>query len=390
MRQFGELGIEQRFLFASFGTAHADPIAVEPKIRTARHSRTAPSSTSRSNRRRLARSDSLAAFAAVAGETASSASSISITRPAPLPSALARRSTASPIAAKDRRRAHEPPARRARTAVAQWSGQSASPGRGRRPADRDDGRAIVVASRAMGASQPSFRASIRSLSHSAKISVSARGAPSSIRVVVELGARRRRQRIFFALKETSAAPRPALRDPGLAAVRADRRPCASVGSSNRDRRRGETAPQPMDAPGGAGGRVPAGVGRDARRRAARKILAMARQGGAGGRGAQGQALAQRAGERRIGAKNLVQQSEAGAGEESRLEPASAPTPARFGGRAQDGNACFNSGLAGAKLQRGAPARPPPRQGDGRRAARSAAGVSSSRTSAGSNRTMASA
>ena len=37
----------------------------------------------------------------------------------------------------------------------------------------------------MGASQPSFCANIRSLSHSAKISVSARGAPSSIRIVVE-------------------------------------------------------------------------------------------------------------------------------------------------------------------------------------------------------------
>jgi len=45
---------------------------------------------------------------------------------------------------------------------------------------------------------------------------------------------------------------------------------------------------------------------------------MARQRGAGGGGAQGQALAQRAGERRIEAKNLVEQGEPGAGEESRV------------------------------------------------------------------------
>ena len=78
----------------------------------------------------------------------------------------------------------------------------------------------------------------------------------------------------------------------------------------------QTAPQPMDAPGRAGGAPP--TWRDARRRAARRILAMARQGGAGGRGAQGEALAQRAGERRIEANNLVEQGEAGAGEESRV------------------------------------------------------------------------
>ena len=49
-----------------------------------------------------------------------------------------------------------------------------------------------------------------------------------------------------------------------------------------------------------------------------RILAMARQGGAGGRRSQGEALAQRPGERRIEANNLIQQSEAGAGEESRV------------------------------------------------------------------------
>ena len=67
-----------------------------------------------------------------------------------------------------------------------------------------------------------------------------------------------------------------------------------------DRRRGETAPQPMDAPGGAGGRVPAGVGRKMLGVAQRgRILAMARQRGAGGGGAQRQALAQRPGEWRV-------------------------------------------------------------------------------------------
>ena len=132
----------------------------------------------------------------------------------------------------------------------------------------------------------------------------------------------------------------------------------------------------MDAAGGAGGRVPAGVGRKMFGVAQRgSILAMARQGGAGGRRAQGEALPQRAGERRIGAKNLVEQSEPGAGEESRLEAPSAPTAAVVGGRAQDGNACSNSGLIGANAARRAGAtaawarRPAPAQADRRRAFR---------------------
>ena len=153
-----------------------------------------------------------------------------------------------------------------------------------------------------------------------------------------------------------------------------------------DRRRGETAPQPMDAPGGAGGRVPAGVGRKMLGVAQRgRILAMAGQGGAGGGGAERQALAQRAGERRIEAKNLIEQSEAGAGEEGRV---GADGLARFGGRAQDGNVCSNSGLVGAK--RGAASRRERRSraATGASPRGSAAGVSSSKGSAGSNRTMA--
>ena len=83
-----------------------------------------------------------------------------------------------------------------------------------------------------------------------------------------------------------------------------------------------------------------------------------------------QALAQRAGERRICGEEF------GRAERARRRRGTPPRrprrrrrPARFGGRAQDGTACSNSGLVGAKLGFGAPARPPSRQGDGRRAAR---------------------
>ena len=79
--------------------------------------------------------------------------------------------------------------------------------------------------------------------------------------------------------------------------------------------------------------------------------------------AQGQALAQRPGERRIEAKNLVEQREPGAGEET-LRARSRRWS--FGGRAQDGNACCNSWVSRRATRPVAPARPPPRRGDGRR------------------------
>ena len=137
----------------------------------------------------------------------------------------------------------------------------------------------------------------------------------------------------------------------------------SVGASSREGGDGEQAPQPMDAPGGAGGRVPAGVGRRcSASRSAEASSRMARQGGAGGRRSQGEALPQRAGERRIGANNLVEQGEPGAGAESRLEAYVGANGAYFGGRAQDGNARSDSGLA---TRRGKPARPPPGRDDRR-------------------------
>ena len=118
-------------------------------------------------------------------------------------------------------------------------------------------------------------------------------------------ARGRRQRIFFALKETPQPPGQRFEievSPQFEQIGG----LAQAWFVKPDRRRGETAPQPMDAPGGAGGRVPSGVGRKMLGVAQRgKILAMARQGGAGGRGAQGQALARRAGERRIEAKKIT-------------------------------------------------------------------------------------
>ena len=125
----------------------------------------------------------------------------------------------------------------------------------------------------------------------------------------------------------------------------------------------------MDAPGGAGGRVPSGVGRKMLGVAQRgRILAMARQGGAGGRGAQRQALAQRAGERRIEANNLIQQSEAGAGEESRLEARVGADGWLFRRPRPGRKRLFQQWVGRRETGRGAPARRR-RGGDRRRAAR---------------------
>ena len=80
-----------------------------------------------------------------------------------------------------------------------------------------------------------------------------------------------------------------------------------------DRAPRKFAPKPVQAPGGAGAPPAGGEMLGVAQRG--KILAMARQGGAGGGGAQGEALAQRPGERRICTQDLVEQSETGAGEE---------------------------------------------------------------------------
>ncbi len=126
----------------------------------------------------------------------------------------------------------------------------------------------------------------------------------------------------------------------------------------------------MDAPNGAGGRVPAGVGRKMFGVAQRgRILAMAGQRGAGGGGAERQALAQRAGERRIEAKNLIQQSEAGAGAERRLIARVGADGWLFWRTRPSRKSLFQQRVVWRGTGFGAPARPPSGQGDGRRAAR---------------------
>ena len=107
----------------------------------------------------------------------------------------------------------------------------------------------------------------------------------------------------------------------LAASERSRRSAAvrSVGASSRDGPQGETAPQPMDAPGGAGVRARRLGARCSASRSAEESSRWRASAAQAVAARKRQALAQRAGERRIEAKNLIQQSEAGAGEESRLE-----------------------------------------------------------------------
>ena len=109
---------------------------------------------------------------------------------------------------------------------------------------------------------------------------------------------------------------------------------------------------------------------------------MARQRGAGGRGAQRQALAQRAGERRIEANNLIQQSEAGAGEESRLEARVGADGWLFRRPRPGRKRLLQQWVGRRETRRGEPARSPPR-GDGAAPRGSAAGVSSSKDVGGS-------
>jgi hypothetical protein len=97
-----------------------------------------------------------------------------------------------------------------------------------------------------------------------------------------------------------------------------------------------------------------------------RILAMARQTGAGGGRSQGEPLAQRAGERRIGAKNLIQQSKAGAGEERRVRARVGADGWLFRRPRPRRKRLFQQRVGRGETRRGAPARPPPRRGDGRR------------------------
>jgi hypothetical protein len=106
---------------------------------------------------------------------------------------------------------------------------------------------------------------------------------------------------------------------------------------------------------------------------------MARQTGADGRGAQGQALPQRSGERRIEAKNLIQQSEPGAGAESRVAVGSGADGWLFRRTRPRRKSLFQQRVGRLETRRGEPGAAP---------SGSAAGISSSKPSVGANRTMA--
>ena len=118
-----------------------------------------------------------------------------------------------------------------------------------------------------------------------------------------------------------------------------------------------------------------------------KIFAMARQGGAGGRGAQGQALTQCAGERRIAANNLIQQSEPGAGAESRVSARAGSDGWLFWRPRPGRKRLFQHRVGRRGTRRGAPARPPPGGAKGASPRDRRGEFRRRRRSAGSNRTM---
>ena len=183
------------------------------------------------------------------------------------------------------------------------------------------------------------------------LGVVTRRAPSSDRKLHRGGARARgrRQRSFRALaRRPQGVPASASRSRSRG--RSSRSAAArSVGRRAEPARSGETAPQPMDAAGGAGGRVPAGVGR--------KMFGVAQRGRILARRASAaQAVAARKARRwrsapaNGGSARRIWSSRASPApaRKAASTPASAPTAGSFGGRAQDGNACSNSGLVGAK------------------------------------------
>src|SRR5208337_1030435 len=85
--------------------------------------------------------------------------------------------------------------------------------------------------------------------------------------------------------------------------------------------RREEAPQAMNAPGKAGLRRPGARSQMFGVAQAGSVFSQPRHFHAGGGGAQGQALAQRAGEWRRGGEKMIQQSEPSSGEEGRIASA---------------------------------------------------------------------
>ena len=96
---------------------------------------------------------------------------------------------------------------------------------------------------------------------------------------------------------------------------------------------------------------------------------MAGQGGAGGRAAQREALARRPGEQRILAQDRVEQGEAGAGAESRLEARVGADGWLFRRPRPTRKYLLEQRVRRRGTRRGEPPRSPPRRGDRRFAER---------------------
>ena len=201
------------------------------------------------------------------------------------------------------------------------------------------------------------------------------------------GARRRRQRIFFALKETRSARR-APRNRGPAAVRADRRPCASFVRRTPPGARRNRATADGCGRRGWWARSRRRWAKDARRRAARKNP----RDGAPARRRRSRRARRGAGaaRRRTAdlANNLIEQSEAGAGEESRLE-ARVGAGGRLFRRPRPGRKrLFQQWVGRRDTRRGALARAPRGKATAPRRADRRPRFRRRRESAGSNWTMA--
>ena len=262
--------------------------------------------------------------------------------------------------------------------------QSGSPGRGRLPLGprRKDACAIAVAEqRNRRVPAQSLRQGEVRQPERENLDVDARGASVSSFIAAALGAHGRRERMFGAGHDVPQGGGEAVETRGVR--QSDKIGRDSQGRGVEPHWAGrEEAPQPMNAPGGAGLRVPGARSQDVRRRAGAAVSSRAAPCRAGGGGSQSEALAQRAGERRIEAKNLIQQSEPGAGEEGR-GPRGAD--GGFSAAAPRAESLVPTGVGRRDTRRDR--RRDRRRGRRRRRRRIGGGVSSSKASAESNRTM---
>ena len=326
---------------------------------------------SRSNKRRAARSERRANFAARAGDTASSPSKSSTTRPAPLARNLgwtarqlfANGATARPPRRKPpgrpsrRRRPRRPPnpdrrdagacrSRRDATTHARSPSRAAEPARPSQvvaPARGPPAKARKSRRRRRGASRKQFhRRGARARGRRERMFGAGHDVPQGVGEPLEAGAVRKVEKIGGGSQGRRVEPRGARRRTGATGDECARRGWSALPTGREMfgvAQRGSVLAQPRQL---------------SRRRSAARSARRWRSAPANGGSF---------------AQDLVEQSEAGAGAESRVEPASAPTAGCFGGRAQDGNALFQQRVGRRGTGCRQPARPPPRQGDERRAAR---------------------